>query len=155
MVAPEEKPYSTLESGVVRVWWQSKKFVAFMTGEATWKLLVAGGLAIVAVYNNGEMTPGWLTYFAFVIVTAGAAQMGYLGGQSWIDRYAKVIAVPARMGSAIVGGAVNAINKAKGSTPAPSALTGAVVETEDNEDPYGKLADADADGMEDENGHND
>ena len=134
MVKSKEKPYVTPENGVVRVWWQSKKFVAFMTGEFTWKLLVAGGLAIVAMYNNGEMTPGWLTYFAFVIVTAGAAQMGYLGGQSWIDRYAKVIAVPAKMGSAIVGGAANVINKVKGKAPAPSAPIEAVVETEDNED---------------------
>jgi hypothetical protein len=103
-------------------WWKSKKFVSYMVGEFLWKAIVFLSLVFIALYNDGDMSSGWLVFLAFVVVTAGAAQMGYLGGQSWIDRYTSVIKVPAEMGKSVLGGVIDAVKGVKAEkapVPAP------------------------------------
>ena len=113
--------YVTSENGAVLVWWKSKKFVAYMAGGFMWKVVILVSLAIIARYADGQMSGSWLTFLSFVVVTAGAAQMGFLGGHAWIDRYTSAIKVPGEMGKAVVGKVVSAIS-GDDAAPAPRVL---------------------------------
>lgn len=116
--------YVTPDDGVVIVWWKSKKFIAYMAGGFMWKVVLLTSLAIIAKYADGQMSGSWLTFLSFVVVTAGAAQMGFLGGQAWIDRYTSAIRVPGEMGKAVVGGVVDAFSDDdnKPALPAPQPV---------------------------------
>lgn len=73
------------------VWWRSKKFIATMVSEITYKVIILIILYIVMLYQGGTLSAAWLTLLVTVIITAGTIQIGFLGGQAWIDRYAKVL----------------------------------------------------------------
>lgn len=87
MTTPEIPP--SLQEDVV--WWRSKKFIATMVSEITYKVIILVILYIVMLYQGGTLSAAWLTLLVTVIVTAGTIQIGFLGGQAWIDRYAKVL----------------------------------------------------------------
>jgi hypothetical protein len=99
----EDGEYTPLEDGKPVMWWKSKKFTAYMIGDMTWKLIIFACLYIIATVLNGEMTGAMLTFMFAVVVTAGVAEMGFLGGQTWIDRYTKAIKIPAQLGVGLVG----------------------------------------------------
>lgn len=100
--------YVAPEDGAVVVWWKSKKFVAYMVGDFTWKILMGAMLFVIANYHDGVISGGWLTLLFAVIVTAGVAEMGFLGGQAWIDRYTTAIKIPAELGKRVLTGGVEA-----------------------------------------------
>jgi len=95
--------YRTFENGQSVEWWKSKKFTGYMVGDFTWKGTIFVCLYILSTTNGGEMSPAWLTFMFTIVVTAGVAQMGFLGGQAWIDRYTKAIQAPVALGSAVMG----------------------------------------------------
>jgi hypothetical protein len=67
---------------------QSKKFVAFLISEITWKVIV-----FVCVWNLvGDDTPltGLHSIIMASVVIAGFIEAGYIGGQAWLDKYVRV-----------------------------------------------------------------
>ena len=68
---------------------KSKKFLAYLLAEFTWKAVLIGFLSV----SEGEFdTVGrwaWL-FMMCVVVTAGFVEVGYIGGQAWLDRYVRV-----------------------------------------------------------------
>jgi Na+/melibiose symporter-like transporter len=71
---------------------QSKKFAAFLVSELTWKIIVA----ITVIVNGEGMTPsGWWVVMCTVIV-AGFVEIGYIGGQAWLDKYVRIAEIASR-----------------------------------------------------------
>lgn len=68
----------------------SKKFLAFLVAEATWKLLI--GLLLM---KGPEMplTAWWISLA--MVITAGCLELGYIGGQAWLDRYVRLAEIGA------------------------------------------------------------
>jgi hypothetical protein len=99
----ENDEYMVTENGQAVKWYQSKKFIGYSLGELGHKLTLFISFYIIAQYQDGVMSGSWLTFLFAVVVTAGVAQMGFLGGQAWIDRYTKAIKIPATLGSSVVG----------------------------------------------------
>lgn len=78
-------------------WWKSKKFLALMIGSLTWKALLLVAFYIVATYNQGVLSGSWLIFLSFIVVTEGVVQIGFIGGQAWIDKYVAALQVPASL----------------------------------------------------------
>lgn len=66
-----------------------RKYYAYLIGEASWKIIILGTLGGIFYFNDGDLTLFWLGFLVMVVFTAGVAQLGYIGGQAWIDRYQK------------------------------------------------------------------
>lgn len=68
---------------------QSKKFIAFLIGELTWKAVLV--VALVMFHKDFTNVGTWAWWFMMsVVVTAGFAEIGYIGGQAWLDKYVRV-----------------------------------------------------------------
>jgi hypothetical protein len=64
----------------------SKKFLAFLIGEITWKLVLVATLYFLR--QDFKEMGVWAWWFMMsVVVTAGFLEIGYIGGQAWLDRY--------------------------------------------------------------------
>ena len=66
---------------------KSKKFIAYLISEISWKILL---LILVLEYGTEINHYGFLVMVS-VIVTSGFMQIGYVLGQSYIDKYAMVV----------------------------------------------------------------
>ena len=67
----------------------SKKFVAYLVAELSWKIVLI--VALVVFHQDFEAlgrTPWGL--LMSIVVTAGFVEIGYIGGQAWLDRYVRV-----------------------------------------------------------------
>lgn len=62
----------------------SKKFIAYMIAELTWKAVI---LVILLRFEPASMSR---TMLVMVVVVAGFIEAGYIGGQAWLDRYVRV-----------------------------------------------------------------
>ncbi len=68
---------------------ESKKFLAYLVAEFTWKGVIIGFLS--ASENQFESVGRWAWLFMLsIVVTAGFVEVGYIGGQAWLDRYVRV-----------------------------------------------------------------
>jgi len=68
---------------------ESKKFLAFLIGELSWKAVLI--VALVVFHKDFKDVGAWAWWFMIsVVVTAGFAEIGYIGGQAWLDRYVRV-----------------------------------------------------------------
>ena len=78
---------------------QSKKFVAFLISEVTWKLLAAGVLiwSRKAVETNTTATAVW-AILMLIILVAGFVEAGYILGQAALDIYVRLAQVAAKSG---------------------------------------------------------
>ncbi len=68
---------------------ESKKFLAYLFAEFTWKGVLISFLSV----SEGEFDSvgRWAWFFMMsVVVTAGFVEVGYIGGQAWLDRYVRV-----------------------------------------------------------------
>jgi hypothetical protein len=74
---------------------ESKKFIAYLLSEATWKALL-----IFMILKLGEdgMGPAYGIMLAIVIV-AGFLEVGFILGQAYIDKFVRVAEVVARVPS--------------------------------------------------------
>ena len=70
---------------------RSKKFVAFLVAELAWKLVLVVGLVTLRS-ELSEAGWGW-GFLLAVVVVSGFVEIGYLGGQAWLDRYVRVAAL--------------------------------------------------------------
>lgn len=68
---------------------ESKKFLAFLIGEASWKVVLV--VALVVFHEDFKEVGAWAWWFMMsVVVTAGFLEVGYIGGQAWLDKYVRV-----------------------------------------------------------------
>lgn len=68
---------------------ESKKFIAFLVGELTWKVVLI--VALLVLHEEFKNMGAWVWWFLIsIVVTAGFAEVGYIGGQAWLDRYVRV-----------------------------------------------------------------
>jgi hypothetical protein len=65
---------------------QSKKFIAFLISEFSWKLIV---FYVLMQYKSGIDHYAFLVLLS-VIVTSGFLQIGYVLGQAALDKYTAV-----------------------------------------------------------------
>lgn len=75
----------------------SKKFIAYLIAEGTWKLLLALGIggSIYAV-SQGHTIPVWFFWVLLCItIVAGFVEAGFIGGQAWLDKYVRVAKITA------------------------------------------------------------
>ena len=67
----------------------SKKFLAYVISEASWKIVLI--IALASFREDFTKVGPWAWWFMIsVVVTAGFVEIGYIGGQAWLDRYVKV-----------------------------------------------------------------
>jgi hypothetical protein len=68
---------------------ESKKFLAYLISEITWKLVLV--IALVVLREDFKDVGVWAWGFLMtIVITAGFTEIGYIGGQAWLDRYVKV-----------------------------------------------------------------
>jgi hypothetical protein len=79
---------------------QSKKFVAYLLAEITWKILL--GLMLVTFRDEitGVGVWAWWTMLSIVIV-AGFVEVGFIGGQAWLDKYVRVAEIASKGAASI------------------------------------------------------
>ena len=68
---------------------ESKKFLAYVIGEITWKVVI---LVALLVFHEEFSTVGAMAWWFMiaVVATAGFVEIGYIGGQAWLDRYVRL-----------------------------------------------------------------
>jgi hypothetical protein len=68
---------------------QSKKFVAFLISEVTWKIIILVCiLNLIEADGDGGVLLHWIMLTAVII--AGFIEAGFIGGQAWLDRYVRI-----------------------------------------------------------------
>jgi len=72
----------------------SKKFVAFFIAEATWKIILLAALLVWRGELHDVSAAGWWFMFTVTIV-AGFVEVGFIGGQAWLDKYVRVAKIAA------------------------------------------------------------
>lgn len=75
----------------------SKKFIAYLVAEATWKIILAGGISgAIYIASQGHRVPVWLFWVLLaVVIIAGFVEAGFIGGQAWLDKYVRVAKITA------------------------------------------------------------
>jgi len=68
---------------------QSKKFVAFLISEVTWKIIILVCiLNLIEADGSGGVLLHWIMLTAVII--AGFIEAGFIGGQAWLDKYVRI-----------------------------------------------------------------
>jgi hypothetical protein len=75
---------------------QSKKFIAFLIVEATWK----AALALILILGMAESDIGlvWGSIALVIVLVAGAIEALYIGGQAGLDKYTRLAQIAASQG---------------------------------------------------------
>ena len=73
---------------------ESKKFVAYLLAELTWKVIL--GIAVFQVDLSAAAFPRW--WLLGIIITAGSVEIGFILGQATLDKYVRVAHVLASKG---------------------------------------------------------
>lgn len=68
---------------------ESKKFLAFLIGEVSWKLVLVVALVVFHEDFKEVGASAWW-FMVSVVLTAGFVEVGYIGGQAWLDKYVRV-----------------------------------------------------------------
>lgn len=75
---------------------QSKKFVAFLVSEMTWKIIM--GLVMVVALKWDKVDPWVAGIVMALILVAGFVEAGYIIGQSSLDKFTRVAEIAAGAG---------------------------------------------------------
>lgn len=67
----------------------SKKFLAYLLAEATWKLIL-----VITLLTDGDSAALWAFMLAIVLV-AGFIEAGFILGQAALDKYVRVARIAA------------------------------------------------------------
>jgi hypothetical protein len=70
--------------------WQSKKFIAAMTFKICWLLVEIACLGLIYLSPDQKLTLLWASVLIGIFVLDGFIQAGFLGGQTWLDKYVRV-----------------------------------------------------------------
>jgi len=87
---------------------QSRKFIAFLVGEATWKIILVVLLIMGIKASSIDMFLG--TIALAIVVVAGAMEALYIGGQAGIDKYTRIAEIAAGAGQSFSFGTVKTTN---------------------------------------------
>ena len=60
---------------------RSKKLLAYLVAEITWK----GAILYMIHHGTSEVL------LTTVVIVTGFLEVGYIGGQAWLDRYLKIV----------------------------------------------------------------
>jgi len=75
----------------------SKKFIAYLLAEATWKIILLATLWTGKDFLLTRDNP-WMWWFMFtVVLVAGFIEAGFIGGQTWLDKYVRVATIAAQV----------------------------------------------------------
>jgi hypothetical protein len=76
---------------------QSRKFIAFLVAEVTWKILAA-----LVLFWGKDAIPlqVWAILLAIVLV-AGFVEVGYIVGQAYLDKYLRIAQIAVEAGQSI------------------------------------------------------
>lgn len=77
---------------------KSKKFIAYLIAEFTWKIITGAGIYIAFIH--GGLTVGWLSLLSLVILVAAFIEIGYILGQASLDKYLRLAKIATEKGSA-------------------------------------------------------
>lgn len=68
---------------------KSKKFIAYLLAEITWKALL---FTMLLVFRDQVTLAGVASWWVMltIVIVAGFVEVGFIGGQAWLDRYVKV-----------------------------------------------------------------
>ena len=77
----------------------SKKFIAYLLAEASWKIILLAtlwsGKDVLLARDDIQSTP-WMWWFMFtIVIVAGFIEVGFIGGQAWLDKYVRVAKITA------------------------------------------------------------
>lgn len=72
----------------------SKKFIAYLIAEVTWKIILAVALFTFKAQLSDASVWGWWFMIATVLI-AGFVEIGFIGGQAWLDKYVRVATIVA------------------------------------------------------------
>ena len=73
---------------------QSKKFIAYILAETTWKILAG----LVLFWGRDSMQGNTFVVLLGIVVIAGFVEAFYIGGQSAVDRYTQLAQIAADTG---------------------------------------------------------
>jgi hypothetical protein len=68
---------------------KSKKFIAFLLAEMTWKLVIIIALLVFKSHLEQASAFGWW-FLITVVICAAFIEVGFIGGQAWLDRFVRV-----------------------------------------------------------------
>jgi len=86
MPAPSELEKSPLAS---------KKFIAYLLAELSWKIILAVALYTFKEQLSDASAWGWWFMITTVLI-AGFVEIGFIGGQAWLDKYVRVASIVAQ-----------------------------------------------------------
>ena len=76
---------------------QSKKFVAYLVAEATWKILAA----LVLIFGAESIGQASLTSIMMtIILVAGFVEVMFIGSQATLDKYVRLASIAAKSSKA-------------------------------------------------------
>lgn len=78
---------------------QSKKFVAFLVSEATWKVII--GLILVLGMKNSSVDLMVGSIILACVLIAGFVEAGYIIGQASLDKYTRLAQIAASNGHSL------------------------------------------------------
>lgn len=79
---------------------KSKKFIAFLISEITWKMLAA--FVLMWAWNDAAIGFNAFIILLAIIVVAGFVETGFILGQGSIDKYIRLAQIAADAGSKMV-----------------------------------------------------
>jgi hypothetical protein len=82
---------------------KSKKFIAYLLAEITWKIVLIsalwGGKDVMLARTDLEGgAPGMWWFMFTVVIVAGFIEAGFIGGQAWLDKYVRVAKITSAVG---------------------------------------------------------
>ncbi len=78
---------------------QSKKFVAFLVAEASWKVII--GLILIMGMKNGNVDLMVGSIILACVLIAGFVEAGYIIGQGSLDKYLGLAQIAAQNGHSL------------------------------------------------------
>jgi hypothetical protein len=100
----------------------SKKLVAYLVAELTWKALLITGLLVFRDDFTAAGMFGW-SFMIITVIVAGFVEVVYIGKQADLDRYVRVAEITA-------GKVLDVVDGNNESTPPPVTSTEISVEDE-------------------------
>jgi len=67
----------------------SKKFIAYLVASVLWKAILLCALFVFGDQLKDATMAGWW-FMVTTVIIAGFVDVGYIGGQAWLDRYVRV-----------------------------------------------------------------
>ena len=74
---------------------QSKKFVAYLFAESTWKAIIF--VTIIMGFKSGKIDAGVTTLLLAIVIIAGFIEAGYILGQASLDKYVRIAEITGKL----------------------------------------------------------